>query len=373
MTNHIDAPAKTGRDRTLLGALGWDDFFERGVEGLNARQERIARVIGAQRGLFLTTDGRDELWRPPAGRLLHGENRDYPVTGDCVLVRDAVVSAVIPRRNILSRGEAGSRGGRTGAANREQAIAANLDTVFIVCGLDRDFNLRRLERYMTLVHGCGLNPVVALTKADLHASPESFRQAVENIAFGVPVVLTSMLDGRGRSALEEHLGTGRTAAMIGSSGAGKSTLANMLYGGDIQAVGAVGRGAGKGRHTTTARELIRMPQGGMLMDNPGIREIAFHEDGAGVENAFADIRELSRQCRFADCAHHNEPGCAVLRAVAAGDLTQERLESWRKINREMQYLSARQTKSAARVEKERRQDIARMRKHMKKRRKHAPD
>ncbi|WP_264983578.1 ribosome small subunit-dependent GTPase A [Pseudodesulfovibrio portus] len=369
MINHIHVPANTPGDPTRLRQLGWNEHFERHVAAMNRSQDRIGRVVSVLRNRFLVTDGRDEWLCAPAGKLLHSPHRDYPVTGDWVLVDDTVVTRVIPRRNLLSRGESGSRGNLSKAVKREQAIAANLDTVFIVCGLDRDYNARRLERYMTLVHNCGLSPVVVLTKADLHEDPVPFRLEIESIAFGVPVVLTSMLDDRGKDELESRLGEGQTVAMIGSSGAGKSTLANMLYGSAIQAIGEVSGSVGKGRHTTTTRELIRMPQGGMLMDNPGIREIAFHENGHGVESTFEDIRELAGMCRFADCSHEQEPGCAVQQAVRDGELPQARLESYRKMKREMQYLADRRTKSANRIEKERRQGIALLIKDMNKRKK----
>ncbi|MBU1001591.1 MAG: ribosome small subunit-dependent GTPase A [Proteobacteria bacterium] len=367
MTKNKQFQADTSNNPTLLRQLGWDSHFDLQVAAANATHTHIARVISVQRGLFLVADGQNEWLCSPAGKLLHSQTGDYPVTGDWVFVDDSVVSAVIPRKNILSRGESGARGSRTGATTREQAIAANLDAVFIVCGLDRDFNIRRIERYLALIYNCGLPPVVVLTKADLHDNPDSFRMEVEDIAFGVPVVLTSMLDDRGRSELASHLGVGRTIAMVGSSGAGKSTLANMLYGDDIQSTGAISSYDGKGRHTTTARELIRMPQGGMLMDNPGIREIAFHEDGHGVESAFAEIQELAESCRFADCSHQNEPGCAVLRAVEDGELLPDRLESYHKMKREMQYLLERRTKSADRIEKERWQEVALLVKQIKQR------
>lgn len=367
MTKNKQFQTDNSPSPATLRQLGWDDHFDRQVATANAAHSRIARVISVQRGLFLVADGQNEWLCSPAGKLLHSQRGDYPVTGDWVFVDDAVVTAVIPRKNILSRGESGARGSRTGATTREQAIAANLDAVFIVCGLDRDFNLRRIERYLALIYNCGLSPVVVLTKADLHDNPDAFRLEVEDIAFGVPVVLTSMQDDRGRSELASHLGHGRTIAMVGSSGAGKSTLANMLHGEDIQTTGAVSCYDGKGRHTTTARELIRMPQGGMLMDNPGIREIAFHEDGHGVDSAFAEIQELAGNCRFADCSHQHEPGCAVLRAVQEGELAPERLESYHKMKREMQYLSERRTKSADRIEKERWQEVAQLVKQLKQR------
>ncbi|WP_319542133.1 ribosome small subunit-dependent GTPase A [uncultured Pseudodesulfovibrio sp.] len=367
MTDHNELQKNISNEPARLRQLGWDDHFDHQMLSIDVADGRIVRVISMQRGQFLVTDGLKEWFCSVAGRLMHSKSRDYPVTGDWVIVDGTIVTDVIPRKNILSRGEAGSRGSTAKPTRREQPIAANLDTVFIVCGLDRDFNIRRLERYLTLVHNYALPPVIVLTKADLHDAPESFLSDVESIAFGVPVILTSMQDGRGRTELESHLGHGQTVAMIGSSGAGKSTLANMLFGSDIQATGKVSDSVGKGRHTTTVRELIRMPQGGILMDNPGIREIAFHEDGNGMENTFADITELAEMCRFANCTHQKEPGCAVLHAVKTSKLPHERLESFHKMQREMDYLATRRTKSADRVEKERWKDVALRIKDLKKR------
>ncbi|MBU1611019.1 MAG: ribosome small subunit-dependent GTPase A, partial [Proteobacteria bacterium] len=344
MTNskELQAPINT----TLLRKLGWNGSFANQLAGMASAGKNVVRVISVQRSSFLVSDGEREWLCKASGTLLHAEDGGYPVTGDWALVRDAVVYDIIPRKNLLSRGAAGSRGSQTGIASREQAIAANIDTVFIVCGLDRDFNVRRVERYLTLVYNCGLIPVIVLTKCDLHEDPESCCAEVESVAFGVPIVLSSSLDGRGKSEVESHLGSGQTVAMLGSSGAGKSTLANMLYGSDIQTTGAVSESVGKGRHLTTTREMIPMPQGGMLMDNPGIREIAFFEDGQGVEAAFPEIQALAHSCRFSDCTHTVEPGCAVVHAAGAGELDAGRLESYQKMKREMEYLSARQGKSA---------------------------
>ncbi len=347
-----------------LRRLGLDEYLESQLELTGILHSNIARVLSVQRNLFLVSNGRDEWLCTPSGRMLHQE-QEYPVTGDWVLVDEGLVKKVFPRKTFLSRGESGARGKNKVVVSREQPIAANINVVFIVCGLDRDYNLRRIERYLALVYNCGINPVVVLTKADLHEYPESFRDEVESIAFGVPVVLTSMMDGSGTDELHSYLGCGQTVAMLGSSGAGKSTLANLLYGSDIQVTAAVSKVVGKGRHTTTTRELIHMPQGGMLMDNPGIREVAFHTDGSGIETVFSDIQELAGLCRFADCSHMIEPGCAVLNAVEKGELTLSRLESYRKMKREMEYVSARSEKSADRIEKERWKDVALSIKRMK--------
>ncbi|MEF2232340.1 MAG: ribosome small subunit-dependent GTPase A [Pseudodesulfovibrio sp.] len=350
-----------------LRRIGWSDHFEQLAMAQGIDPGRTARVLSAQRGLFLVSDGQSERLCTPSGKLRR-RDRDYPVTGDWVLVDEGVVHCVLPRRNTLRRGDAGARGSQTGAARREQPLGANIDTVFIVGGLDRDYNLRRLERFLALVYNCGMEPVLVLTKADLHRDPDAFREEVEAIAFGAPVVLTSTDDGRGVVDLRGYLGQGRTAAMIGSSGAGKSSLANMLCGSDVQATSAVSESVGKGRHTTTTRELLPMPGGGLLMDNPGIREIAFSQGGDGLEASFADILELADSCRFADCSHLREPGCAVIHAVESGALSPERLENYRKMQREMDYAQARSEKSANCVEKERWKGVAMEVKRMYKRR-----
>ena len=352
-----------------LRRLGWNDHFELLTTGQELDLSQAARVLSAQREQFLVSNGRAEWLCTPSGNMRHHRQLDYPVTGDWVLVDENVVKRVIPRKNTLSRGEAGSRGRQTGAAQREQPIAANIDTVFIVCGLDRDYNLRRIERYLALVYNCEMTPVIVLTKTDLHEFPHAFRDEVESVAYGVPIVLTSIRDGSGVADLHGYLSVGQTAAMLGSSGAGKSSLINMLYGRDVQATSAVSQSVGKGRHTTTSREIIAMPQGGLLMDNPGIREIAFSKSGAGLETIFSDIQELAESCRFADCSHRNEPGCAVLRAVDSGELLQARLDNYRKMQREMEYVQARSEKTANRVEKERWKDIAMEVKRMYKRKK----
>ena len=350
MTIHIPSQS--------LGRLGWDDHFQRLATDLSIDPAHVARVLSAQRDQFLVTDGETRWLCTPSGKMRHHRHRDYPVTGDWVLVDHNVVQGVIPRKNTLCRGEAGSRGKQDGAAQREQPLAANIDTVFIVCGLDRDYNLRRLERLLALVYNCRMTPVIVLTKADLHASPEVFCHEVESIAFGVPVILTSITDGSGVDELHDYLRDGQTASMIGSSGAGKSSLANMLCGRNVQVTGAVSAGVGKGRHTTTSREFIAMPHGGLLMDNPGIREIAFSQGGDGLDATFTDIRELARSCRFADCSHQGEPGCAVGHAVETGELPKERLDNYRKMQREMEYVQARSEKSADYVEKERWKGVA---------------
>jgi ribosome biogenesis GTPase len=344
----------TNNDNHQLEHLGWNAFFQNQLASPDAAP---ARVVGVRKNSFQVSDGKKEFLATASGRLTH-QGGLYPVTGDWVLMTDTMITRVLERKNALSRGAAGARHKHDAQPKKEQIMAANLDTVFIVCGLDRDYNLRRIERYLNLIYNCGLNPAIILTKADLHQDPSTMVDEVEAIAFGVPIHLVSALDSQGLSALEEYLTPGQTSTMVGSSGAGKSTLINRLYGADVQATRSVSDKMGKGKHTTTTRDLILMPQGGMVIDNPGIREIAFWSDDSGAGAAFPEIEELAGECRFTDCSHTGEPGCRVLRAVKAGDITQARLESYRKMKRELDYLSQREHKSADRVEKERWKDVA---------------
>jgi len=315
-------------------------------------------VVGVSKNSFRTSDGKSEWQATLAGRLKHDAEGRYPVTGDWVLMTDAVISRVLARKNALSRGASGTHNKQKAQPLKEQVIAANLDTVFIVCGLDRDFNLRRIERYLTLVYNCGLTPVIILTKADLHQDPAHFVSEVEAVAFGVPIHLVSASDDTGLTALEAYLTSGQTTTLVGSSGAGKSTLVNRLYGKSIQLTGSISSHVGKGKHTTTSRDLILMPQGGMVIDNPGIREIAFWEVDQGIDAAFPEIEALGRGCRFTNCSHTHEPGCRVLEAVEDGAIARDRLENYRKMKRELEFLAQRQHKSADRVEKERWKAVA---------------
>lgn len=351
----------------LLG-LGWTPHFQAQLEHVSSHELTPARVIGVSKNLFRTSDGDREWQATLAGRLRHDAGGLFPVTGDWVLMADTVISRVLARKNALSRGASGARNKQDERSQKEQVIAANLDTIFIVCGLDRDFNLRRIERYLTLVYNCGLIPAVILTKADLHPDPGSCVAEVEAVACGVPVHQVSASDDACLAPLEPYLSLGRTTTMVGSSGVGKSTLVNRLYGRNVQLTRSVSAQLGKGRHTTTTRDLIVMPQGGMVIDNPGIREIAFWELDGGIETAFPEIEQFALGCRFADCSHAHEPGCRVLEAVAAGEIPRSRMENYLKMKREMEYLSIRRHKSADRVEKERWKEVALQVKAIKKRR-----
>ena len=356
MNDMQDTPNNHSSDP--LSQLGWTAYFQTQIEEFANGHTIPARVVGVRKNSFRISDGNNEWLATLAGRLKYNDDGLHPVTGDWVLTTDTVISKVLDRKNALSRGASGNRNKQEAQPQREQVIAANLDTVFIVSGLDRDYNLRRIERYLTLVYNCGLNPVIILTKADLHQDPDQFVSEAENVAFGVPIHLVSASDDAGLNALEPYLAPGRTTTMVGSSGAGKSTLINRLFGETVQLTSAISTHVGKGRHTTTSRDLIVMPQGGMVIDNPGIREIAFWEVDDGIESAFPEIEKFGQACRFTDCSHTHEPGCRVLEAVDEGDISIGRLENYRKMKRELEYLSDRQHKSAERVEKERWKEVA---------------
>lgn len=338
--------------------MGWTHDLQAHIDPLEDEKVVPARVTGVRKNSFYVSRGDSERLATVSGKLTHQAQGLYPVTGDWVLLNDTIIRKILPRKNALSRGAAGTRGRHAASAAQQQVIAANLDTVFVVCGLDRDFNLRRIERYLTLVYNCGLKPAVILTKSDLHPEPELFADKTESVALGVPIHLVSSQHSKGLVPLETYLRPGKTITMVGSSGAGKSTLVNRLFGHDIQATRAVSQSVGKGIHTTTTRDLIMMPQGGMVIDNPGIREIALWDDDGGIDRVFPEIEGLSKACRFSDCSHIHEPGCRVIQAVMDGEIAGDRLENYRKMKRELTYLAQRKHKSADRVEKERWKKVA---------------
>jgi ribosome biogenesis GTPase len=252
------------------------------------------------------------------------ESAGTPVVGDWVVLRDGLAVAVLPRRTAFVRTAAG----RTSAA---QVVAANLDLVLVVDALAGPARVRRIERYLAVAWSSGATPVVVLTKADLCDDVPAAAEEVAESALGVQVLAVSALTGAGVEELRALLGAGRTAAMVGPSGAGKSSLANALAGRTVAATREVRDSDGRGRHTTTARELHLLPGGGLLIDTPGMRELALHDDADGVATAFADVEQFAAGCRFRDCGHRGEPGCAVAAAIDAGVLDPARFLAWRKL------------------------------------------
>ena len=270
------------------------------------------------------------------------ENAEVAV-GDWVGLADGLVRAVLPRRSAIVRKSAG-------LTSEPQTLAANVDVAFIVTSLGPDLEPRRIERYLVTVWESGASPEVVLTKADRMEDPWGLVAEVEAVALGVPVHVVSALTGQGVDALRARVGDGATAVLIGSSGVGKSTLVNRWVGRELMAVKETRADDDEGRHTTTHRELIVLPGGGVVIDTPGIRELQLWDSG-GMEEAFADVEELAAACRFSDCSHNTEPGCAVKAALASGDLPVERHASWLKLQRELRSIELRHN---ARLRKEER-------------------
>jgi len=295
-----------------------------------------ARVLSQYKDLYRVVCEGGELTAEISGRFRFDANvsSDYPAVGDFVMIdrtTDASGNAII--HHVLARKSAFIRKA-AGTSNEDQVVASNIDTVFICMSLNNDFNLRRVERYVSVAWDSGAVPVIVLTKSDLCCDLERKLDEVASVVFGVDVVATSGLAEDGRSQIAAYLEKGRTVAFIGSSGVGKSTLINRLLGEErIDTAGL--RNDDKGRHTTTRRELIMLDNGAMVIDTPGMREIGI--ESADVSRAFADIDELSSQCRFHDCTHTEEPGCAVQKAIAEGSLANERLANYRKIKKEAGY------------------------------------
>jgi ribosome biogenesis GTPase / thiamine phosphate phosphatase len=316
--------------------LGWDDGFAAAFEPYEQEGLVPARVAAQHRGGYDVLGEGGERRVRVSGRLRHeaGSAGALPAVGDWVALRDETIQAVLPRRSAFSRKAAW-------AATEEQVLAANVDSVFVVTALDGDLNLRRLERYLTLAWESGASPVIVLTKADLCEDVGAALLAVEPVAIGVPAHPVSNVTGAGLEELEPYLAPARTIALLGSSGVGKSSLANRLAGAALQATREIAED-GRGRHTTTSRQLIRLPGGALLVDTPGLRELQLWDAGEGIHEAFADVDELAAGCRFNDCTHTREPGCAVHAAIEEGRLPLARLQSYRRLERELERLALRQ-------------------------------
>lgn len=300
-----------------------------------------ARVVEEQRSGYRVMNEAGEWSAESSGRLRHESAAEgtRPCVGDWVLVRradsgPAIIHAVLERRTQFSRGAPGTR-------TAEQVVAANADTVFIVQSLNRDLNLRRLERYLALIWESGALPVVLLSKADLCDDPAARTAEVAAANPGVSVHVTSSVTGDGLDSIRAYLAEGVTVALVGSSGVGKSSIVNRLLGQELLTVRDI-REDDRGRHTTTFRRLVPIPGGGLLMDTPGMRTVLLWDGAEGLSQVFEEIEELGRGCRFRDCSHDREPGCAVREAAESGVLDLSRLLSYRKLRREERYMARKQ-------------------------------
>jgi ribosome biogenesis GTPase / thiamine phosphate phosphatase len=334
-----------------LDELGWDADWASKFEQLQEDDLIPARVTAQHRGAYVARSEAGELRVGASGRIhyAHEVGDPSPAVGDWVAIAGrTTITAVLPRRSAFVRK-------RAGFGSEEQVLAANVDTAFLLAGLDDDFSLRRLERYITTAWDSGAEPVVVLTKTDLCTDVAAALLAVESVAIGVLVHPVSNVTGEGLEAIEGHLRPGRTVVLLGSSGVGKSTLINRLAQAEVMRTAEVAAD-GTGRHTTTHRELLSLSNGALVIDTPGLRELQLWE--GDLSSAFEDIEALAAECRFRDCAHMREPDCAVLAAVDEGRLDLDRLRSWRKFQRELEAIAARTDRRLRIARKKRWKEIA---------------
>jgi ribosome biogenesis GTPase / thiamine phosphate phosphatase len=320
-------------------SLGWDSHFENAFAPFAKKQLEPARVSMVYRKSLRVMTGRGEIWARTGGRIIfksesHG---DWPAVGDWVAARipetegEGLVTAVLPRKTAFTRKVPGENAA-------PHVLATNLDTILIVMGLDRDFNIRRLERFLTLAFEGGARPVVILNKKDLAPDFAGQLKEVELISGGASVFVVSALNLDGIEPLKQFFKFGTTVALLGSSGVGKSTLVNHLLGTTLLPIGGT-RDDGRGKHTTTERSLLLMPQGGAIIDTPGLREVQMWTSGDGLAKTFDDVDALAQTCRFQNCVHQAEPGCAVKEAVKNGTLDEFRFASWLELQKEIHRLS----------------------------------
>jgi len=320
-----------------LTDLGWRHFFQQQLSLEDLESLSPARVMTVERSVLgLRTAGADGLQHSVVELELAWQQKDHedrPTVGDWVLIDDAgSPQRLLERQSVFKRKAAGEKA-------EAQLIAANVDTLFIVSSSNLDFNLSRMERYLALALESGATPVVVLTKEDLHDSAEYIEQA-QTLREDLHVVAVNSLSASSIEPLRTYCGRGQTVALIGSSGVGKSTLVNSLMGNDVQVTGAIREDDAKGRHTTTSRSMHLLPDGGLLLDSPGMRELKLTDVAAGLADVFADIEDLAQRCRFADCQHASEPGCAVTEALEKQTLDPRRLANYQKLLREDQHNTA---------------------------------
>jgi ribosome biogenesis GTPase / thiamine phosphate phosphatase len=332
----------------VLNSYGWSETLQRKFQTHAASGLTPARVIVQQRGLYVLATEFGDVTAQLSGRFAYeAEAGTYPVAGDWVAAAirpdetAATIQHVLPRKGAFLRKAAGS--GRAA-----QVVAANVDVAFVVASLNGDLSARRIERYLATAWDSGACPIVVLTKADLCHDCITRRAEIEAIAPGVLVHVVSVVTGQGLEALGSSFAAGQTAALLGSSGVGKSSLVNALAGAALMATQAIREEDARGRHTTTHRQLVLLPNGRLMLDTPGMRELGLWEADAGVATAFADVEALAARCRFKDCAHAAEPGCAVQAAIAEGNLDQNRVRSFTKLQRELAR-NARREHSTARA------------------------
>lgn len=337
-----------------LASLGWNSFFEEAFSSYREQKLYPARVAIQHKNYYVLYSTMGELRGEVTGKMEYfaGGPSDLPAVGDWVVIDarpregSATIVDLLPRRTRFSRKVPGPK-------PQEQILAANIDTAFIVSGLDAEFNLRRIERYLVLVAESGADPVLVFNKTDLSADPKTITGEIRKISGDHPVVFISAWKNEGLDELAGFLQPGGTGALLGSSGVGKTTIVNRLLGSDERRIQPVREHDSRGRHTTSYRELIPLPSGGLLIDTPGLRELQLGGVVSGVGEAFQDIEDLAQLCKFRDCSHETEPGCAVRVAIETGKLDAKRYGNYRKLLRELAYENRKHDAAAQRQEKER--------------------
>jgi ribosome biogenesis GTPase len=344
-----------------MNNLGWDEFFANHFQSYAADGYAAGRVALEYKHFYRIYSEWGEVLGEIAGRLRHEalDREDLPVVGDWVVIRRSpesdkvTIHAVLPRKSKFTRKVAGFR-------TEKQIIGSNIDTVFLVTSLNQDFNPRRVERYLIVAWVSGARPIIVLSKSDLCDEVEERTREIKAVVGDVPIQAVSVVKREGLDELARYLKAGQTVAFLGSSGVGKSTLVNYLLGREHLRVQEIRKHDGRGVHTTTRRELIVLPQGGLVLDTPGMRELQLWDGEGGLAIAFADIETVATQCYFSDCRHQDEPRCAIREALAEGAIDAARYESYEKLKKELTYLARKQDIRSAIVEKKRWKTLSRM-------------